>query len=169
MASVGPAAFPDRLNLLEREPEPELLDLVLQHEEWGMPGYARFVGESFAALLEGMPDLLAGMREIRLVMDDGERVREAAAVLAERLDMPVRMTPAGAEVRVEAGRLVAWREDGPVEWVRILPDVSSDESSDESSGESWDESSGKGEAPQWPPPPQAEAVSAPGSATVAGG
>jgi hypothetical protein len=75
------------------------------------------------------------MGEIRLVMDDGERVREAATVLAERLDMLVRMTPAGAKVRVEAGKRVAWREGGPVEWVRILPDISSDESSEPSSDE----------------------------------
>ena len=122
LASVGLLGFPGRLDLLEREPEPELYDLLLQRNERGELGLADPV-DGFVPLSAGdMPGLPAGMVEVRLVMDDGEGVRAAAAALAERLGVPVWVTPRGAVVRVsQDGRLVAWQEDGPASWVQVLP------------------------------------------------
>ena len=61
------------------------------------------------------------MREVRLIVPDGEAVRAAAAVLGNHLGLPVWVTSAGAEVRVENGQLVAERAGGPASWVQVLP------------------------------------------------
>jgi hypothetical protein len=121
MASVGPAGLPGLLPLMEGEPVPGLLDLVLQRDERGGLGLAGPGGGFIPLSRDNLPALPEGTREARLVADDGEGVRAAAADLAEWLGVPVWVTPAGAELWAEGSQLVAWREGGPVAWVQVLP------------------------------------------------
>ena len=91
---------------------------VTRRASWAWPG----TGGGFVPLSrDSLAALPEGTHEVRLVLDDGEEVRAAAAVLAEGLGVPVWVTPAGAGVRVEDGQLVAVGEGGPASWVQVLP------------------------------------------------
>ena len=62
------------------------------------------------------------MHEARLVMEDGEGMRAAAAALAEELGAPVWVTSRGAAALASNdGRMQAWRQGGPASWVQVLP------------------------------------------------
>ena len=119
MASAGPDGFPGILPLLER-PVPGLFDLVLESNALGRLGFADPAGGFIPLSRDDLPALPDGMREVRLVVPDGE-VEQAAAVLGNHLGLPVWVTSAGAEVRVENGQLVAERAGGPASWVQVLP------------------------------------------------
>jgi hypothetical protein len=104
-AGPGAGALLGRLRL--RRPEPGLFDLL-----------------GAVVRADDLPELPGGQPEVRLVMDDGERVEADAAELARELNRPVWVTPAGASVRVRPdGRLIAVDRQtrAPVAWVQIMP------------------------------------------------
>ena len=123
-ASAGPAEFLSRLDLLRRQPDPAVFDLVLQRDEWGRLGFASYAGGFVLPASWENLRVPQGMHDVRLVMDDGEQAWEAAAGLADALRLPVWVTPAGAVAGVsDTGRLIARdRETGrPVSWVQVIP------------------------------------------------
>jgi ribosomal-protein-alanine N-acetyltransferase len=81
-ASVGPTEFLDRLDLLGREPEPGLFDVLLQRNGRGELGLTGPAGRFIPVSRDNLPVVPEGMHEVRLVMDDGEGVRGGAAALA---------------------------------------------------------------------------------------
>ena len=121
-ASMRPAEFAERRHLLAREPEPGLFDLLPQLDDGGALALVGRDGHLAVLDPRELPIRPGEAHEVRLVMDDGERARGAAAALAAALRMPVWLTPAGAVAEVsQEGRLIARRAGEPVSWVQVLP------------------------------------------------
>ena len=119
-AGLGSGALVDRLHLLR--PEPGLFDLLLGRDEEGELRFGSQGEPPFEAA--DLPDLPGDRPEVRLVVPDGENVRDEAAALAQVLDRPVWIKPAGATFTVhETGKLMAIdpQTGEPVAWEQITP------------------------------------------------
>ena len=118
LAGIGPGTSLDRMDLLA--PEPGLVDLVLQRDARGAPGFV--TGPGRFAPLRGLWGLLGD--EIRLVLPDGGQAHDWAADLAYDRSKPVWVTRPGAVVEItESGRVIALDRQtrAPVSWEQVMP------------------------------------------------